>query len=379
MKTIFVFLFLSAGLWAQINVRDLGAVGDGVTDDHAAFQLAADLRRKVIVPKGNYKLGDTVVFSTTHGQKLVGEGMSPGSGNAGTTRIIAPTGKPAFVLSGRGQEILHLSIWGDGTQTGVLVGPAYIPGWSIVRCSFHNLKIGVENRCTTSPGAAGSDQGSLRSSVFSGNETGYLDAGSVHLTLLDECYFGSAKIGVHCFGIGVIQVGGVSADCSTHLVLEDGASAALTGVFYEGLREDGDFAYVHAKVNNRVTVNTCVQNIHGNPNSRPFLWGASGCVVTLLGMQGHKFSANGNCVVFGKGEEVLYNGVTTYAAGDYIAQTQDNPLPAASLVGAKMLILPFGPVQISRSIQAVQTSAGNVEWVDILRREVFRNGNWIAL
>lgn len=49
-----------------VDVRDYGAVGDGVTDDSAAFELAdaaADGRR-VLVPAGTYFLGDTVNFSS---------------------------------------------------------------------------------------------------------------------------------------------------------------------------------------------------------------------------------------------------------------------------------------------------------------------------
>lgn len=49
-----------------VDVRDFGAVGDGVTDDSTAF-IAADAAaegRKVLVPAGNHHLGESVTFNT---------------------------------------------------------------------------------------------------------------------------------------------------------------------------------------------------------------------------------------------------------------------------------------------------------------------------
>lgn len=56
------FLADSSG---SIDVRDYGALGDGVTDDHEAFNAAntAAAGRRVIVPEGVYYLGDTVSFT----------------------------------------------------------------------------------------------------------------------------------------------------------------------------------------------------------------------------------------------------------------------------------------------------------------------------
>jgi hypothetical protein len=39
-----------------VNVKDFGAVGDGVTDDIAAFVLAADTGKQVLVPDGTYTI-----------------------------------------------------------------------------------------------------------------------------------------------------------------------------------------------------------------------------------------------------------------------------------------------------------------------------------
>lgn len=55
---------------APINVLDLGAVGDGSTDDTAAFQAAADLGGTIFVPDGSYKITSTI--NVTKGTTFVG-------------------------------------------------------------------------------------------------------------------------------------------------------------------------------------------------------------------------------------------------------------------------------------------------------------------
>ncbi|MFK7753996.1 MAG: glycosyl hydrolase family 28-related protein [Sedimentitalea sp.] len=49
-----------------VDVRDFGAVGDGTTDDSAAFIAADDAAngRRVLVPEGTYQLNNSVTFNT---------------------------------------------------------------------------------------------------------------------------------------------------------------------------------------------------------------------------------------------------------------------------------------------------------------------------
>lgn len=62
-----------------VSVKDFGAVGDGVSDDTAAFNAAFKLHKPVYVPPGDYKLTDTLVLY--HPFDVRGAGME-------TTRLV---------------------------------------------------------------------------------------------------------------------------------------------------------------------------------------------------------------------------------------------------------------------------------------------------
>jgi hypothetical protein len=47
-----------------VSVKDFGATGDGVTNDTAAFQAAADIGGQILVPDGTYKIVGEVIFGS---------------------------------------------------------------------------------------------------------------------------------------------------------------------------------------------------------------------------------------------------------------------------------------------------------------------------
>ena len=59
-----VTAFFLRNLMDWVDVRDYGALGDGSTDDHAAFEAAdaAAQGREILVPEGTYRLDDSVTF-----------------------------------------------------------------------------------------------------------------------------------------------------------------------------------------------------------------------------------------------------------------------------------------------------------------------------
>src|SRR5687768_10603593 len=110
---------LGEHLAALVNVRDFGAIGDGVTDDAAAFQAAiatAQTRSSpVYVPASPtaYLLGAAL---TLDGVTLVGEG-------AGSTLKLALSSGAALQLIGSGPRLSGLRLLGPGASV-VPSGPA---------------------------------------------------------------------------------------------------------------------------------------------------------------------------------------------------------------------------------------------------------------
>jgi hypothetical protein len=64
-----------------VSVKDFGAVGDGVTNDSAAFQAAVNAHESVFIPEGTYLLDSQVVLRAN--SRVFGAGMQ-------ATRILAP-------------------------------------------------------------------------------------------------------------------------------------------------------------------------------------------------------------------------------------------------------------------------------------------------
>ena len=100
---------------APVNVKDFGAVGDGVTDDSAAFQAAvATLTsaggKMIFVPKGVY----VTSFELGYGQQIVGESAR------GSTLLKPPTGATyvitvkATVSARQNCQIRNMTIYNPG-------------------------------------------------------------------------------------------------------------------------------------------------------------------------------------------------------------------------------------------------------------------------
>lgn len=96
------------GEW--VNIRDLGAKGDGETDDTKVFQDAIAKYPVIYVPQGWYRFTKTVKMAP--GTKLIG--MHPWA-----TQFIITESEPAFSGFGAPQPILESSKGGDDIVNGI--------------------------------------------------------------------------------------------------------------------------------------------------------------------------------------------------------------------------------------------------------------------
>lgn len=91
---------------ASIDVRSLGAVGDGKTDDTAPFlkavRLAGDQKKPIYVPRGVYRVGKTVVL-----ENAALTGPDPGAWPADTDAI------PALIPTHRDGPCIELKAGGS--------------------------------------------------------------------------------------------------------------------------------------------------------------------------------------------------------------------------------------------------------------------------
>jgi len=94
--------------WA--NIRDLGAKGDGQTDDTAAIQNAIANYRAIYFPSGFYIVRDTLKLKPD----TVLIGLHPGA-----TQIILPDGTPAFAGAGAPRALLEAPEGGSNIVVGI--------------------------------------------------------------------------------------------------------------------------------------------------------------------------------------------------------------------------------------------------------------------
>jgi hypothetical protein len=93
-----------------VNVRSLGAIGDGVTDDTAAFQKAIDQHRTIYLPSGQYRMTDTITLRPD----TVLIGLHPS-----VTRILLADSTPAYQGIGSPKPLLETPKDGTNIVTGI--------------------------------------------------------------------------------------------------------------------------------------------------------------------------------------------------------------------------------------------------------------------
>ena len=93
-----------------VNLRTLGAKGDGATDDTAAIQRAIDEHATIYIPSGHYIVSDTLALKPN----TVLIGLHPS-----TTQFILPDSTPGFQGVGNAKPLLETPKSGTNIVTGI--------------------------------------------------------------------------------------------------------------------------------------------------------------------------------------------------------------------------------------------------------------------
>lgn len=160
---------------AAANVRDYGAVGNGVADDTAAIQSAINASKAVYFPAGNYLITDTLLFDNNH--YFYGESKG---GLAGTSKITMSGSLPAIQARTSITAATFNSVFENLTVNNADTSgrPSGSVGFDLTLCSFFVLR-----NCSTRHHNIGVRLG----------ETGVLNGG--YYGLVDSCEVVNSEIG----------------------------------------------------------------------------------------------------------------------------------------------------------------------------------------
>jgi hypothetical protein len=95
-----------------VNVKDYGAVGDGVADDTAEFAAAIAAGDAIYIPDGTYLISAALAISSS--KRIFSD-----SGNA-TIKLAASMSANLFDITGSDVKFSNFKVEGDGTQTNAL-------------------------------------------------------------------------------------------------------------------------------------------------------------------------------------------------------------------------------------------------------------------
>jgi len=98
-----------------INIKNFGAIGDGITNDTAAFSAAKAIGANIFLPKGSYLIDSSALTISIPGQKIIGEGEK--------FSVIIPNGTEGVILDGSASPAYrsHIGIKGIGIQSSTII------------------------------------------------------------------------------------------------------------------------------------------------------------------------------------------------------------------------------------------------------------------
>jgi len=235
-----------------VSVRDFGAVGDGVSDDTAAFTAAIAAARVVLIPAGTYRLTSTITL-TRFSSSLVGAG-----GKNETFLLIDHTDGPGVTIA-QGQCALEgLTIAASNARQAYSTGGVYDLAADLFGVKVYNSSGGL-TQCRIN-----------RVVVQRQPNHGIYMSGGSNGTMLSQCESNYNRGHGYVFDDGTIG-GGVSSRCG--IVTLESCRAIDNGGNALNLSQVGGSCYRFV-VNNLETIwNAWNTSIAGLQNAEIYLGG----------------------------------------------------------------------------------------------------------
>ena len=128
----------------MINVKNYGAIGDGVTDDSAAIQAALSTGQHVCIPAGDYLINSPLTF-THPGQMVSGDGRTQSRLLINSTFNLGSQGVLIFACGEEGPQLENFGMVFEQPDTGdwsqLIQYPVAIYAVSTPRFTLSSLKI----------------------------------------------------------------------------------------------------------------------------------------------------------------------------------------------------------------------------------------------
>lgn len=300
-----------------VNVKDFGAVGDGVTNDTAAFTAAiAAGHKRILVPKGNYLINSLISLATS-GIKIIGDGK--------TATIItqAVLGTGVFDMVGSHCSIEDLSIIynGQGTVGGTAINVAGSFYGSLKNVYIYRAYRGVHYK--TAANSHSANHVVVEDATFAG-----VEQDGVFNILWNHCWIINSNITTLCTSGCIRQINQVEGCDFTDIHTFMGVSNLVTDAATNatGSRPSfNKFTNVYFDASAGSSIN--------NSAEMDFIdcwFSARGTGLDIANADGIRFSGGNviNCntngiVVEATAKRVSFNGVSVRANGVTTANTYD--------------------------------------------------------
>jgi pectate lyase-like protein/SMP-30/gluconolaconase/LRE-like protein len=151
-----------------VNVRTLGAVGDGVADDTEALRKAIAEHRAIYLPSGQYRVSDTIALRPD----TVLIGLHPS-----VTRILLMDSTPAFQGVGSPKPLLETPTGGTNIVTGIGlytngINPRAVAAkWAAGKDSMMNDVRFLGGHGTIDPNASAEESSKVWRQIYNANHT----------------------------------------------------------------------------------------------------------------------------------------------------------------------------------------------------------------